>query len=44
MEVELRVMGKAIPVEAEENAGVAQNGGVEGGNQISSTENTSVTS
>jgi Ohr subfamily peroxiredoxin len=43
MEVELRVMGKAIPVEAEENAGVAQNGGVEGGNQNTTTENTSVT-
>jgi hypothetical protein len=36
-------MGKAIPVDAEENAGVAQNGGVEGGNQNSTTENTSVT-
>lgn len=32
MEVELRVMGKAIPVKAEENVGVAENGGVEGGN------------
>ncbi|MBD2769968.1 Ohr family peroxiredoxin [Hymenobacter sp. BT664] len=29
MEVELRVMGKAIPVEAAENAGVADKGGVQ---------------
>jgi len=29
MEVELRVQGEAIPVEAEENAGVAEKGGVQ---------------
>jgi Ohr subfamily peroxiredoxin len=32
MEVELRVQGKAISVRAEENAGVAEKGGVTGGN------------
>ena len=35
MEVELRVMGKPIPVEAEENIGVAENGGVQGSNSQS---------
>jgi hypothetical protein len=29
MEVELRVKGEAIPVDAQENAGVQQKGGVE---------------
>lgn len=32
MEVELRVLGEAIPVDAEENVGVAEKGGVQGGN------------
>ncbi|SMB91926.1 OsmC family protein [Hymenobacter roseosalivarius DSM 11622] len=40
MEVELRVMGKTVPVQPEENAGVAGNNGVEAS---STTENTNVT-